>query len=168
MNELRLEQILFDLLKLKTDKPDEICLTVHGENHAALNRLVRALLQCVEDANGEIAEIYCLTTIAQKDAPPLERPVYGRSVWSVAVKEPENFFAKTQKEVVCAQFKITGERARLLFAAESGVHYFVADNQIIDDSILDKKFEFDGRIIAPTVFQAIEENLLKTALDLIE
>lgn len=211
INELRFEQTLFDLLKLKTDKPNEICLTVHGENAPALCRLIRALLQCVEDARIEIAEIYCLTTNQQKDVQPLERPVYGRTVWSVQVKEPENFFAKTQKEVVCAQFKITGERARLLFAAESGVHYFVADNQtsrvavgagdfkikdtqpsaqfatrgslddsffkrrtynadtkIVDDPVLGKKFEFDGRIIAPTVFQAIQENLLKTANNLIE
>ncbi len=211
INELRLQKILFDLLDLKTEQADEVSMAIHGENAPALFRLARCYLQCIEEFGGEAAEIYCLTTIEQSGQKPMERLLYGRTVWQIAVPEPQIFFAQTQREVVEASLKIVGKMVKLRFAPEAGVHYFItgnktdrvgvatgdfiiqgsqlsekfaargslddsfykrrfynADTKTIDDQTLDKKYDFDGRNIAATVFRAIEENLQQTANALLD
>ena len=129
INELRLQKLLFDLLDLKTERSDEVSLTIHGENAAALFRLARCYLQCLDAFKCEAAEIYCLTTIEHPAEKPMERLLYGRRVWQNAVPEPQDFFAQTQREVVEVSFKIIGKMSKLRFAPESGVHYFVAGNK---------------------------------------
>ena len=211
INELRLQKILFDLLELKTERPDEVSMVIHGENAAALFRLVRCYLQCTEEFHCDAPEIYCLTTVEQPREEPLQRPLYGRTVWQVIAPEPPKFFAKTQREVVAVGLKIVGKMSKPRFAPESGVHYFVAGNQtdrvavgtgdfvikgsqpsekfaargslddsfyqrrfynadtkLVEDQTLDKRYEFDGRNIAETVFRAIEENLTQTANQLLD
>ena len=128
INELRLEKMLLDLLRLKIEKPDEICLSIHGENAASLFRLIRAFLQCAEDFGLEVAEVYRLTTIAVEAAELMPRELYGRRVYSAFVAEPEKFFAKTHDDTLCVQLRIVGAFANPRFAPESGVNYFIHNN----------------------------------------
>lgn len=209
-NEIRLQKLLFDLLALKTEMPGEIGLIVFSENAAALFRLVRSYLVCAEDFGGEATEIVCFTTDQQKDQEPLEQIVFGREVWRQKIIKPEEFFAKTQKQVVGAGFKITGALANPRFAQENGIHAFIvggatdkalvmtgdfslaklmpdkqlatrgaidlqpkrriydAETNKIQDFVLNKTFEFDGRAIASGLTAAIAENLLRNADSLLD
>lgn len=129
INELRLQKSLLDLLRLKTEKPHEVSMTIHSENAAALFRLVRCYLQRAEETGADAAEIYVLTTEAQPNESPLERTLYGRTVWSVSVADAAKFFGSVRKEIVCVQIKFAGDMVFGRFAPESGVHYFIYNGQ---------------------------------------
>lgn len=209
-NDKELKKILFELLWLKTEKPDEICLAIFSENPQALFRLSRCYLYCAEESKAETSEIICFTTVEQQGDNPLEKELLGRKVWRQTVADAEKFFAGTNRETVGIVIKIEGEMANPRFASESGVHAFALENQIdkvlviagdfnlpkmtvneqletrgsidnqtrrrtydattkqIEDYRLGKKFDFDGRVIAPATNAAIEEHLQKLAARLLE
>ncbi|MBC7798163.1 MAG: ATP-dependent Clp protease ATP-binding subunit [Pyrinomonadaceae bacterium] len=211
-----LQSRLLDLLSLKSAKPNEICFAIFSENAAALFRLVRCYLVCIEDFECDITGAMSFTTIEQDEPPELdeqgkkiEKILFGREVWRLQIGDSANFFAKTQKEILGVILKISGKMSRPRFASETGVHDFRVGNQSdkvltisgdfdllkvkpneqlatrgaidnqtkrrvyqseklkIEDALLKKDFDFDGRNIAESVKFAIEELLQKTAANLI-
>lgn len=149
-----LQSRLLDLLSLKSAKPDEICLAIFSENAAALFRLVRCYLVCIEDFECEISGAMSFTTIEQDEPPDFDehgkktdKILFGREVWRSQIADSANFFAKTQKETLGVILKITGKMSRPRFAPETGVHDFKIGSQ--SDKVLTISGDFDLSKVRP-------------------
>jgi ATP-dependent Clp protease ATP-binding subunit ClpA len=147
-NELKFQNLLFDLLALQFQKPNEICLAIFSESPAALFRLSRCYLYCVEEFKAETPEIVCFTTRKVNDEEPLEKPLFDRQVWRKSVTEPEKFFVGTNKETVGIVIKITGVLANPRFISESGLHSFIHSSKT--DKVLVISGDFDLQKVTPT------------------
>ncbi|MBS1795987.1 MAG: ATP-dependent Clp protease ATP-binding subunit [Acidobacteria bacterium] len=120
------DEFLFELLGFQYARPDELRLTLFGENAAAMFRLARFYLAHLKETGGEARRALFFTSEKQPEQKAEPRPLFDREVWRREEIVTPTTFAGAPPAVVGFVVEFEGPLARPRFGAESGIHRFVS------------------------------------------
>jgi ATP-dependent Clp protease ATP-binding subunit ClpC len=203
------QKYLFELLAFQYPNPNEVKLSVFGENASAMFKLFSIYREYFQQLSGKTKRLISFTSIKQPDQKADLIKLFDREIWRKEITDYDKFFANPNKEILGVLWQIEGELVLPRFGSEDGIHRFIGDRKTdrilvtstestfekfeipedlakrdsikyqferriydsnelkMKDLLLNKTFSLEGVDVKNAVADAMQENLLKIAENLI-